>query len=158
MAELPKREPFEELIELLRKHDLDWLASDTIADIALGRTQKRVLAKLPRGDNDYQEVVVVPGDFRESRRRTEFLTSEPFSHRERLERLIEAVQNTIVESANMEASILRTTELSVTFVAVGEEPQPEPDVDPTIVRTRGHEAEELRKALTAVLNDQGGEG
>jgi len=158
MAESPKREPFEQLIELLRKHDLDWLASDTIADIALGRTQKRVLAKVPRGDNEYQEVVVVPGDFRESRRRTEFLTSEPFSDRERLERLIEAVQNTIVESANMEASILRTTELSVTFVAVGEEPQPEPDVDPTIVRTRGHEAEELRKALTAVLDDQGVEG
>jgi hypothetical protein len=155
MAETSDRDAFDELIDLLQKHDLDWLVTETIDDIALGRTQKRVLAKLPRGDSEYQEVIVVPADFKESRRRTEFLTSEPFSVREQLLRLIGAVQNTVVESAQMEAMILRTTQLSVTFVGVGEEVRPEADIDGSIVQTRTHEAEALRKVLTTVQDDPG---
>ncbi len=157
MADSSDRDAFDELISLLQKHDLDWLVTETIDDIALGATQRRVLAKLPRGDSEYQEIVLVPAEFKETRRRTEFLTSEPFSVREQLLRPIEAVQNTVVESAQMEATILRTTELNITFVGVAEEVRREADIDGSIVRSRTQEAEALRKVLTTVRDDPGDE-
>lgn len=150
MAESPARHSFDELVELLRKHDLEWLVVDTTADIALGRTQKRILTRLPRRESEYQEVFLAPGEFKDGGRRGEFLTSEPFSDGERLVRLIEATKNVIVEIPAMEANILRATGLEVTF-ATGTEAPAEPDVNWSIVEVRSREASTLRKALTQVL-------
>jgi hypothetical protein len=155
VAESPERNSFDELLALLQKHGLEWLAGDTVADIQMGKTRRRVLAKVPRAQTEYQEVVVVPAEFKDSGRRTEFLTSEPFSDRERLVRLIAAIENTVVESAAMEAIIFRTTERGVTFAAIGAEPPAEADVDASVVRTRTHEAAALRNLLTQVLADGG---
>lgn len=157
MPQSPDADSFDELLALLRKHDLGWLVDDAIADVALGKTEKRILTKRLPADGEYQSIVVAHDQDRDSRKQKEFLTSEPFSDRERLERLIQAIENTIVESAGMEASILRTTNLELTFTDIGAEPSSTRDIEISVVQTRTRDARRLSETLGGVLSGTGGE-
>jgi len=98
------RRTFEALSETLEKAGLGWMLSQVRQEIAFGRAVTKTLS-------------VVPEDFgvveRQRRQRVRFVSAQEYTSQQQLALLVDAIEQTVVGSIEMQNSVLDAAKLPV---------------------------------------------
>lgn len=135
------------LTNTLKENHLDWVVEQVSRQIRLGRpTRKRVAL---------QEGWQLESGRR--RARTEFVSTVPYSHKEQLKLLVDALDHAVVSTAEMESFILKTLgeglePLAIKFVPEGAS-EGSYAIDPNQVQDRITVASQLRNLLDEIRNE-----
>ncbi len=100
---------FTTLAETLEKLGLGWMLDQVRQEITLGKTVAKTLSVMPEDFVGFE---------RKSRQRVRFVSTREYSHQEQLALLIDAMEQTIVGSIEMQSSILSVVDLpAVRFIS-----------------------------------------
>ncbi len=89
---------FNGLDSVLRESGLDWVSAQVLQEVALGKPNRKTIS--------------VPGEESDStrpsrRQRVEFLSTVPYTPEEQLQLLVDAIEQTVVATVEMQTSTLK---------------------------------------------------
>lgn len=157
MAELAPEEAYLKVLELLRSHDLGWVAAQVQDQVRAGRPVTRVVSPRP---------VNVPDRFAAEssqpprRRRERLAATEPYSAEERLQLVLDAIDRAVIQTADMEQEVLkffnveRQTAARVAFEPEQFEDASSLELGPLTV-TRSEALGRLRQVVTTMRGELG---
>jgi len=103
MTQEDAHDVFIALSKILEEIGLTWMLDQVKQEIVHGKTATKTLSILAE---DF------PNEYRQRRQRVRFVSTEEYSSKEQLHLLLDAMEQTIVASLEMQKSILTLTELA----------------------------------------------
>jgi hypothetical protein len=100
MTESEAQETFLALITAMERSRLLWVIEQVRQEISLGKTSSKTLSVSP------EEFGILP---RPRKQRVKFLSTEEYSHKEQVLLVLDAIEQTVVASAEMQNEILSFT-------------------------------------------------